>query len=222
MTPDPAALHRAGRHEEALAEYRRIATLPDHHPVNVPYNIAVQLNLLGRHQEALRALTTVLARDPKHYKAWRDAADNLDKMVKHRAALTMFNEALKHAVGDEEIAEAHHNISRTLWILGPFDECVEHARKAVLLDPHNPMFVMCLGELQLVAGQYAMGWQNYDARLMAMARAALPAIAQAMRDALLLWGLGGCSTQIAGLTTEHDKAHIVAVGALRDHPIPAP
>lgn len=161
--------HTGGQHQQALETYRKIAELPNHHP-NVHYNIAIQLRALARHQEALSSLTTYLRAVPQDFKAWRNAGDSLRELGNHRGALAMFREELRTAPTPLDQAAAHHNISRSQWIVGPFADALANARRAHDLDPSNPVYTMTLGELEMVNGEFEKGWPHYDERLVDMAK----------------------------------------------------
>jgi tetratricopeptide (TPR) repeat protein len=195
MIPDPALLHAQGRHAEALEVYQLYA-LDIKTNYRIHYNIAVELRALRRHHEALQSLTTYLRYEPTDFMAWTNAADSLRELGNHQAALVMFREALAHAPDAKSKARAYNNLTRVLWSTGPFDEAYRCAKAAVELDPTEPMYMMSLGELHFIAGEYAKGWVAYDARMAAMAKEALEGptgdIAEGWRRALG----GGTSTQL--------------------------
>lgn len=211
------AHHHQGRHAEALEIYKTLIHLSP----KVHYNIAVQLRALNRHQEALGHLATFLKAEPKHFMAWTNAGDSLREIGNHKASEVMFQRAFDVApkdnwpTGSNNLATAHHNLSREQWLTGPFDEALKNAEKAVALNPIDPDFREGLGEMQLVAGNYVEGWPNYDARLVKTFMEADPAAT--MR--LTMEGQVTTSTQLGGpLTTKHDTAHTAPVGASEASP----
>lgn len=163
-----ADLFGDGKLTEALAAYQALLTRPGA-PPKIHYNVAVVLRAMFRHDEALPHLVAFIRSEPTHFQAWTNAGDSLRMMANHLGATVMFREALKLAASLDKRyqAQAHHNLSRSLWIVGPFDEAVVHATAARNLEPHNPKYVHCLGEMQLASEDFKEGWPNYDARQIA-------------------------------------------------------
>lgn len=176
MTAQPAAssviaaaalAHWKGDHEVALALYRQAAETA---PPLIHYNIAVQLRALGRHQEALPHLVTVLRHHPGMFMAWTNAGDSLREIGNTAGALEMFKHALAIAPQTPNArynaATAHHNLSRELLGTTDFAAAKRHAEAAVALMPNDAEFVMALAECQLVAGELENGWENYEIRFL--------------------------------------------------------
>lgn len=165
-----AKAHAEGEHRTALDLYTQASKHSGVQP-HCFYDMAVQYRALSRWQESLAPLKTYLASYPNDFKAWTNAADSLREIGNHAAAVQMFEHALSLAPttwnARVNTAQAHHNLSREL-LADPkrFDEAKAHAEKAVELCPNNHEFVMGLGEVQLLAGNYAEGWENWEARFL--------------------------------------------------------
>lgn len=165
-----AEAHAEREHRTALDLYIQASKHPGVQP-HCFYDMAVQYRALFRWQESLAPLKNYLASYPNDFRAWTNAADSLREIGNHEAALKMFEHALNLAplTRDAQVntARAHHNLAREL-LADPkrFDEVKAHAEKAVELCPNDPEFVMGLGEVQLLAGNYAEGWENWEARFL--------------------------------------------------------
>lgn len=95
-----AALHRAGRLEEALAAFREAARRDRRQP-QAPYGSGVVLHALGRHREAAVAFGKALELQPRMPEAWENRALCLAEAGEGRAAEGAWREGLATFEGED-------------------------------------------------------------------------------------------------------------------------
>ncbi|MFD1627093.1 tetratricopeptide repeat protein [Azospirillum griseum] len=131
-TPDPEALYTLGtvhhvalETEEAIACYRRAIALRPDFP-DAEYHMSEALQGIGRIDEALAALDTLLTRHPHHPDGWRQRG-NIEAMLGRPGA----------AVGFYEMAQALDPTNATLAGSIAEQTAAFHTRRA-LLDARGP------------------------------------------------------------------------------------
>lgn len=167
------------------------------------------LMLQGRAEEAVAAYRAAVALRPDFAEGWNNLGSALQTLGRPEEA----EPALRAAIAaDPRYAPAHANLAHTLLDQGQRAQAALSCLKALTLDPGNPVARWNLAMVQLVTGDYAHGWEGYEARLVKPdTAAAYPAIPRPLWDGspkhggtLLLWaeqGLGD-SLQFARFVPE--------------------
>lgn len=122
-------------YERSLAEYdRAIAVARTGVPgAEIPwYGKGATLVLLGRYEEALRAIDTALDINPHNEVAWVNKGNALTKMGRHLDALRCFNAAIKV---NPVFEVAWNNKGNALARLGKFEESLRCYERALEIDP---------------------------------------------------------------------------------------
>ncbi len=96
------------------------------------YGKGASLILLGRYEEALRAIDTALDMNPRNEVAWLNKGNALTKMGQLVDALRCFNAALKV---NPRYEVAWNNKGNTLARLGHFEEALACYERALAIDP---------------------------------------------------------------------------------------
>jgi Flp pilus assembly protein TadD/ADP-heptose:LPS heptosyltransferase len=128
-------------------------------------NLGVALRRLGRTAEAREAFERVCRLFPGHAGARYNLANLLGDVREPgglEQAEALYREAIRLAPGH---GPAHYNLANALRDLGRLDEALDTYRQALALDPGNAAEIRnSLGMCLLLAGRYAEGWREYEAR----------------------------------------------------------
>ncbi len=119
---------------ESLRDYDRAIELSRKSTVReaLPwYGKGATLILLGRYEEALRAIDTALDINPRNEVAWLNKGNALMKLGRHLDALRCFNAALKV---NPRYEVALNNKGNALARLGHFEEALRCYEKAIAID----------------------------------------------------------------------------------------
>jgi tetratricopeptide (TPR) repeat protein len=149
-----------GRWNDAIASYdRAVGIRPDY--VDAVYNRATVLHRLRRWNEALAGYEAALAMKADHADALSNRGAVLGELGRRDEALAAFDAALAARPG---YAQAHSNKARVLQDLERWDEALENLDRATALDPQLVEAQWNRALLQLLRGDYAQGWRNYEWR----------------------------------------------------------
>jgi len=122
-------------YERSLAEYdRAIAAAPTDVPgAEIPwYGKGATLVLLGRYEEALRAIDTALDINPQNEVAWVNKGNALTRLGRLIDALRCFNAAIKV---NPQFEVAWNNKGNALARLGKFEDALRCYDRALKIDP---------------------------------------------------------------------------------------
>jgi tetratricopeptide (TPR) repeat protein len=146
--------------EEAVACYERaLALKPDY--AEACYNLGNARQAQDKLNEAVACYQRALALKPQlpeaHYNLGntRQAQDNLEE------AAACYNRALALRPA---YAEAHYNLGCVLQQLGSLDEALTSYARAIELKPDYAQARFGHALAQLLAGNLAAGWRNYESR----------------------------------------------------------
>ncbi|MCC6467221.1 MAG: tetratricopeptide repeat protein [Alphaproteobacteria bacterium] len=155
------ALHRAGKHEEAAAAYDAIL-LAAPMEARVWVNQGVVLRALGRLEAAAACYRRALALEPGNAGIHSNLGNVLRQLERFDEAIECQKRALaldpsNHAA-EYNLALALRDLGRLGEALGYFDRCIAggHARPEVLVEHAATL---------LTAGDYARGFDQFEARL---------------------------------------------------------
>ena len=148
------------RFTEAEAGFRRVLALrADHHQAE--NNLGVVLGELQRFDEAVDCFRRAAALKPDYVEALSNLGHALRATGRAADAEAANRRAIALAPG---FATAHLNLGLALQDLGRFDEALACFRRAAVLDPGNAKPAACEGMLHLLRGNFAAGWEKYEAR----------------------------------------------------------
>jgi len=117
---------------------------------------------LERFEDAERELRAALALDPCPTAARLNLASVLQDTGRSEAALELIETAQAEAPQDPDVLTA---LSAVCLRLGDGGGALEAAQRALGLAPDNADARLALGTSQLATGDFAQGWENYEARL---------------------------------------------------------
>ena len=155
-----SALADLGRADEALAACdRALALRPGF--AEALANRASVLWRLGRHAEALDGADAALALDPGDADAWSNRGAALAALDRPQEALASYERAL--ALRPDH-AEAWSNHGTALAAQHRLEEARASYGRALALRPDHAEARFNLASLELLTGDYAAGWRDYEFR----------------------------------------------------------
>jgi len=155
-----ASLLRAERPAEALAAAESAALLaPD--LVEAEFLRAMALAGLKAGPAAMAGLERTIARDPGHAKAHL----NLGNLLAEEDRFTDAEACCRRAIArDPKLVEAHASLGHLLTAQGRLEEAIAACETALAVDPEFVQAHWNEGIALLLAGDYARGWEKYEAR----------------------------------------------------------
>lgn len=154
------ALSALKRYDEALTSFDRALALRPNLPEALNHRGAA-LGNLKRPAEALASLDRALTLRPGYEEAIGNRGIVLVHLDRPEEALA----ALEHAMAAlPERAAFQHSRGFALRALGRHCDALACKAEAVRLDPDTPEFRWNLGLAQLLLGDFASGWDNYEWR----------------------------------------------------------
>jgi len=168
LRPDSAAafsnrgntLHELKRFDEALASYdRALALQPDY--AEALYNRGMTLHELQRFDEALASYDRALTLRPDHAEALDNRGNTLHELKRFDAALASYDRALAL---QPDHAGALYNRGVVLHELMLLDEALASYDRALAVRPDHADAHFNKAVLQLLKGDFAAGWQEYEWR----------------------------------------------------------
>ncbi|OZI77800.1 tetratricopeptide repeat protein [Bordetella genomosp. 12] len=158
---DAAAVNRkAGRPEAALAHYRAAYRLAGH-DIALLGQIVDLMQHLGRAEQALVVIDGTLALAPQsaglHY--LRGMA--LSALGRRRDERQAYETALKL---DPKLVDAHTNLGVLARDELRLQDALRHFKQALAIDPDNAGARNNRAQTNLLLGQYAHGWRDYEWR----------------------------------------------------------
>jgi Tfp pilus assembly protein PilF len=154
------ALQKHGKNEEAAVCYQRSLAL-DPSDLQLWNRIGGAFKELGLPQHAVFCYRHIVDRVPNIAEASACLGSALREMGSYEEAAACFRRALKL---QPENASFHNSLGVVLRELDLIDEAVAHYRRALLLQPENANARWNLALVQLLEGDFAEGWGNYEAR----------------------------------------------------------
>ncbi len=153
-----AVLYRKGDHVRAEAQARIVFDrAPDMQ--GAALDLAICLQALNRHEEAIAILTGALSGRP-------DSAELLDRLARSFTVLERFAEAAsareRVLALDPNNVNVIHDLAATYGLLGRFAEAIPLHERAVALLPDNPTVHFTLWNILLRSGDFGAGWPAYE------------------------------------------------------------
>jgi len=154
------ALLDQGKLDEAVACYQRALDLkPD--SVEALSNLGNALRDRGKLDEAVTCLERALALKPDSVEALSNLGNALRDQGKLDEAVTCFERALDLK---PDIAETHSNLGNALRDQGKLDDALACFERALALKPDYSPAHWNQSLAQLLLGDFAAGWRNYEWR----------------------------------------------------------
>ena len=119
------------------------------------------LKVLERYQEALDILDISIKLNPNYAEAYNNRANAMLGLYQHEEALDWYDKAI---LLDPLYADAYSNKGNTLEYLHRYDEAIQYYDKATAINPRHIETYWAKAHAQLSRGDFARGWQNYEAR----------------------------------------------------------
>ncbi|MGB7983925.1 MAG: tetratricopeptide repeat protein [Terracidiphilus sp.] len=160
LTADAAAYFRRGQMVEAVACYQRaLALRPE--CAELENNLGVALEAQGSLEEAVNAYRRALEQRPEYAEA-RFNLGNVDwKRGNLQAAVESYRRVL---AAHPNHVEAHCNLGSILHDQGSFDAARLCYERALEIQPDSAYAAWNRSLLQLLHGDFASGWRNFEAR----------------------------------------------------------
>jgi tetratricopeptide (TPR) repeat protein len=153
-------LREGKRHVDAEASYRRVLALNADH-VQARNNLGAALGEQRRFEEAAEHFRRATELRPGYAEAHSNLAHAFRALGRPPEAEAACRRAIALA---PSLAVAHLNLGLALQDQGRMDEALASFRRASTLDPGYPMAIACEGMLHLLRGDFAAGWEKYEAR----------------------------------------------------------
>jgi len=150
------ALYEAGRHDEAIARYRRaLEVQPDYVPAF--NNLGVTLRAAGRTDDAIRAYRDGLALRDDYPDLHYNLANALLAVQRPDEAATHLRKA---AAGTPDSAGVHNNLGMALAEKGQFAEAAIAFERATLLEPGSSKAHRNLGNVLATLGDESRAYEH--------------------------------------------------------------
>jgi tetratricopeptide (TPR) repeat protein len=152
------ALALSGRHEEALAAFRRVT---DARPSDAAahYNMGNLLNSMGKPEEAAKAFRRAAALSPDFVEAHANLGATLHLAKRYEEAIVAYRRALEKLPGN---ADLHHNLGAVYRAIGRHDAAANCYREALRLAPHRLEFEERLAATLQDLGDYEAAVEAYQ------------------------------------------------------------
>ena len=119
------------------------------------------LKELHRYEEALESLDIAISLLPQYAEAYSNKGNVLQEMHCHEEAIFWYDKAIQL---EPNFAEAYSNKGNALEWLRHHEEAMYHYDRATAINPNHIDAYWHKSLSQLAAGEYELGWQNYEAR----------------------------------------------------------
>ena len=152
-------LQQTRRFTEAEACLRKALAL-DAKMISAYNNLSLLLMDTRRWDEAEKVLRQAVQLSPKTAELHNNLGSVYQETGRSRQAEASFRQAIK---ANASFAEAHYNLGCLFKSLGRLEAAEEALRRAIKWRPQYTDALFALATLYLLRGQFAKGWQNYNA-----------------------------------------------------------
>jgi tetratricopeptide (TPR) repeat protein len=153
-------LKELGRLAEAIASYNQVITLKADH-LDAYYNCGVALYGLRQFDAAISSYDRVIELKPLDADAYYNRGVALSALGQLTAAIASYDQAIAIRPA---YAEVYINRGVALKSLGQFDAAIASYDKALSLKPDNTEGHWNKSILNLLRGNFAQGWEDYEWR----------------------------------------------------------
>ena len=151
---------RAGRLEDAIPEYTRALSL-NPNMAEAYNNLGVVLRATGRPEAAIACYRRAIALKPRNASAHSNLGNVLRDMARFESAVASHQQAV-HL--DPKNPDTLHNLGVALRDLGRRDQALDCFERALDSDPAHVPSLLDRGRSLLLAGEYAAGFRDLEAR----------------------------------------------------------
>jgi tetratricopeptide (TPR) repeat protein len=145
------ALHRQGRHEAAVAEWKKALEL-DASNAKAHTNLGMSLSRMGATAEALAHMRKAVELNPYYAEAHNNLGVALVQAGKPDEAIAHFRVVLRL---DPDMTRARHNLAVALLEAGRLDESAGHFRELLEANPESAEMHYSLGNVLYLQGRIA-------------------------------------------------------------------
>jgi tetratricopeptide (TPR) repeat protein len=212
LKPDYAEAHNnlgvtlsaQGKHDEAMSHYQRVLALNPNH-ADAHTNLGVLLFDQGHVNDAITHYRRALALKPDCAETLSNLGNALNVQGKLNDAVACYVRAVTLK---PDYATAYGNLGNVLQAQNKFDDALACYDRVLALKPGSADALHSKALAQLLQGQFAAGWTNYEHRWNTIGHAPIRAYPQPLwtgeklaAGKLLLWGEQGVGDEImfAGL-----------------------
>jgi len=196
-------------YEESIGWYRQALALRPECPETYN-NLGNALQSLGRLEDAIVCYHRALAIKPEYAEVYYNLGNARRAQDRLEEAIAFYRQALALK---PDYAEAHYNFGNVLREQGKIGEALEQFGEALALRPEYTQAAFGQALAQLLQGNFADGWRNFEVRWQSMKDHDTPPRAYAQpawtgeklaAGSLLLWGEQGVGDEImfAGLVPD--------------------
>ncbi len=164
---NPAALHllgviahRRGKYHEA-ADLLASAIRAGAALAPVYFELGLVLHFDGRSVEAVEPLQRAVELDPQFQSAFVNLGAVLEKLDRPSESIACYRRA---AELEPDCASTQYNLANALWAIGEVDDACRHFTEATRLAPDMARAHWNSACCHLVAGQFEIGWREYEWR----------------------------------------------------------
>jgi Flp pilus assembly protein TadD len=151
---------RNGRLEEAIPEYTRALAL-NPNLAEAYNNLGVVLRATGRPEAAVACYRRAIALKPRNASGHSNLGNVLRDLGRFEAAVASHQQAV-HL--DPNNPDTRHNLGVALRDLGRRDQALDCFERALDSDPNHVPSILDRGRSLLLAGEYAAGFKDLEAR----------------------------------------------------------
>jgi len=154
------AFQHQGRLDDALECYYQALRLKPDHAVG-HNNVGSILQLQGKPEEAARSYQEALRLQPDYAEAHKNLGTVLQNLGRYDDAIASYRQAVRL---QPQYAEAHKNLGNALKDQGRVDEALACYSEALRLQPDFGEAHAARALANLLAGNFAQGWPEYEWR----------------------------------------------------------
>ena len=153
-------LYTQEKFEDAVACYAQALAL-NPKLAEAHYNLGNALQSQNKFEDAIACYKRALTLDRAKYEALHNWGNALQAQGKLEEAMVCYERVLRV---DPSYAKAHYSVGCALQAFGRPDEAVASYRRARDLEPNFAQAAFSESLAQLLQGNYAEGWQNFEWR----------------------------------------------------------
>jgi len=127
----------------------------------IHYNLGNIFQAQDKLNEAMTCWKRALALNPELPEVYSNLGNALLTEGKPEEAVASYERALDLNPGS---ADSHYNLGCALYALGKPNQAFERHEKALALQPGHPEARFSESGIQLLQGDFALGWRNYESR----------------------------------------------------------
>ena len=152
---------KKGQIDDAISSYRKSININSNNSGS-HNNLASALKKKGLFDEAIYEYNNAIKIDPKNAKAYFNLGVLFSEMENPISAINSYKKSIRL---DPNHLESYTNLGIIFHEEGSLELAINFYNKALKIEPNNPNSRWNLAISQLLTGNYAQGWRNYEWRL---------------------------------------------------------